>query len=127
MKAEMNYDMLGIMFGSSDGYLVMDFPVDGPGVWRLREMLIACGKKPKPKKMKVDLDKLIGLECAGTVIDDEGESIISAFFPGKHIDREMNEMLEEVQRLEEKFIEFKSDEDDDDGDVLSFVEGKRTL
>jgi hypothetical protein len=54
-------------------------------LWNFRNLLEACGKQVKAAALKIDLDKLIGLQCAGTVIDDEYEgkkkSIISAFFP----------------------------------------------
>lgn len=55
-------------------------------LWNLRNLLESCGKQVPSKAVKLDLDKMIGWECAGTVIDDqpyEGKikSIISAFFP----------------------------------------------
>src|SRR5271154_2914514 len=54
-------------------------------LWNFRNLLEACGKQISPKALKIDLDKLIGLECAGTVIDDEYEgkkkSVVTAFFP----------------------------------------------
>ena len=55
-------------------------------LWNLRNLLESCGKQVQSKALKLDLDKMIGLECAGTVIDDqpyEGriKSIITAFFP----------------------------------------------
>jgi hypothetical protein len=54
-------------------------------LWNLRNLLEACGKQTPAKAIKIDLDKMIGLECAGTVIDEEYEgkkkSVITAFFP----------------------------------------------
>lgn len=55
-------------------------------LWNLRNLLESCGKQVPSKAVKIDLDKMVGWECAGTVIDDqpyEGKikSIISAFFP----------------------------------------------
>jgi hypothetical protein len=55
-------------------------------LWNLRNILEACGKQVPSKAVNIDLDKLVKLKCAGTVIDDqpyEGKvkSIITAFFP----------------------------------------------
>lgn len=54
-------------------------------LWNLRNLLEATGKSVPAKAIKIDLDKLVGLTLAGTVIDDEYQgkkkSTISAFFP----------------------------------------------
>jgi hypothetical protein len=54
-------------------------------LWNLRNLLEATGKQVPSKAIKIDLDKLVGLTLAGTVIDDEYEgkkkSVVSAFFP----------------------------------------------
>lgn len=55
-------------------------------LWNLKNMLEACGKQVPSKALKITLSNLIGLKCAGTVIDDEPyegkiKSIVSAFFP----------------------------------------------
>lgn len=54
-------------------------------LWNLRNLLEAAGKTIPAKAIKIDLDKLVGLTLAGTVIDDEykgkKKSTISAFFP----------------------------------------------
>jgi hypothetical protein len=54
-------------------------------LWNLRNLIEACGKQVPSKAVKLDLDKMIGWECAGTAIDDEYEgkkkSVISTFFP----------------------------------------------
>lgn len=54
-------------------------------LWNLRNILEACGKPVPSKAVKIDLDKMPGWKCAGTVVDDEYEgrkkSVISAFFP----------------------------------------------
>jgi hypothetical protein len=54
-------------------------------LWNLRNLIEACGKTVPSKAVKLDLDKMIGWEFAGTVIDDEYEgkkkSTISSFFP----------------------------------------------
>ena len=59
-------------------------------LWNLRNLLEATGKQVPSKALKIDLDKLINLTLAGTVIDDEYEgkkkSIVSAFFPMADLD-----------------------------------------
>lgn len=54
-------------------------------LWNLRQILEACGKQVPSKKLNIDVDKLIGLKCAGTIVDDEYEgrkkSTIAAFYP----------------------------------------------
>jgi hypothetical protein len=54
-------------------------------LWNLRNLLEATGKQVPSKAVKIDLDKLVGLTLAGTVIDDEYDgkpkSTVSAFFP----------------------------------------------
>jgi hypothetical protein len=84
-------------------------------LWNLRNLLEACGKQTPAKAIKIDLDKMVGLECAGTVVDDEYEgrkkSIISAFFPledlgnttesGDELEEAVEETTEEVEEEEE--------------------------
>lgn len=55
-------------------------------LWNLRQVLEACGKQVPSSIVNIPLDKLVGLELAGTVMDDEPyqgriKSIITAFFP----------------------------------------------
>ena len=61
-------------------------------LWNLRNLLEATGKQVPSKALKIDLDKLVGLTLAGTVIDDEFEgkkkSIVSAFFPMADLEAE---------------------------------------
>jgi hypothetical protein len=81
-------------------------------LWNFRNLLEACGKQVPAKAVKIDLDKLIGLECAGTVVDDEYEgrkkSIISAFFPLEDLGNtsesgsELGEEVEEEEVTEKK-------------------------
>lgn len=65
--------------------LAHSFSLQKQSLWNLRNFLEACGKQVKAAAIKIDLDKLVGLECACTVTDDEYEgkkkSVISAFFP----------------------------------------------
>ena len=85
-------------------------------LWNFRNLLEACGKQVAPKSLKIDLDKLVGLECAGTVIDDEYEgkkkSVITAFFPledlgntsesGAELEEAVEEEATEEEEVEEK-------------------------
>ena len=54
-------------------------------LWNLRNLLESCGKQVPSKAVKLALDKMVGYQCAGTIVDDEYEgrkhSVISAFFP----------------------------------------------
>jgi hypothetical protein len=65
--------------------LVHSCSLQKQSLWNLRNLLEACGKQTPAKAIKLDLDKMSGLKCAGTVIDDEYEgkkkSVITAFFP----------------------------------------------
>jgi hypothetical protein len=93
-------------------------------LWNLRNLLESCGKTVPAKAVKIDLKKLVGLTCAGTVIDDEYEgrkkSVISAFFPmadlGKTSDsgdelEESTETVEEEETVEEA-VEEESDSEE---------------
>lgn len=81
-------------------------------LWNLRNLLEACGKQTPAKAIKIDLDKMVGLECAGTVIDDEYEgkkkSVITAFFPLEDLGNtsesgdELEETVGEEEAVEEE-------------------------
>lgn len=85
-------------------------------LWNLRNLLEACGKQTPAKAISIDLDKMVGLECAGTVIDDEYEgrkkSVITAFFPledlgntsdsGDELEEAVEEETTEEEEVEEK-------------------------
>jgi hypothetical protein len=78
-------------------------------LWNLRNLLEATGKQVPSKALKIDLDKLIGLTLAGTVIDDqpyEGKikSIITAFFPLADLNKKSEEETsgEETGETEEE-------------------------
>lgn len=62
-----------------------NFSLQPQSLWKLKNFLEAAGKTVPAKALKIPLDKLVGLECAGTLIDDEyqgrKQSTISAFFP----------------------------------------------
>lgn len=54
-------------------------------LWNLRNVLEAAGKTVPSKVIKIDLDKLVGLTLAGSIVDDEYEgkkkSVIAAVYP----------------------------------------------
>lgn len=54
-------------------------------LWNLRNLLESCGKEVPSKAVKLALDKMVGYQCAGTIVNDEYEgrkkSVITAFFP----------------------------------------------
>ena len=82
------------------------FSLQTQSLWNLRNFLEACGKPTPAKAIKIDLDKMVGLECAGTLVDDtpyEGKikSIISAFFPLSDLG-ETSEAGEEVEEAAEE-------------------------
>lgn len=89
------------------------FSLQKKSLWNLKNFLEATGKQVPSKALKITLSKLVGLECAGTVIDDAPyenkiKSVISAFFPladlGSTSDGdELEEAGEEVEEeVEEK-------------------------
>jgi hypothetical protein len=74
---------------------------EGKRVHFLRMMLEACGKQVPRKVVRLNLDKMIGLECAGTVTDDGcGTVVISAFFPVADFKRRSNRALVEMKLAE---------------------------
>jgi hypothetical protein len=56
----------------------LQFSLEKQNLWRLRELLEACGKPVPRKQVKIDLTKLIGLQCGATLIED---GVIGFFFP----------------------------------------------
>ncbi len=89
-------------------------------LWNLRQLLEACGKQVPSKAVKIDLDKMVGYQCAGTVIDDEYEgkkkSIISAFFPLSDLGKTSStgDDLEEAgEETEEEQEEEKAEEEEE--------------
>jgi hypothetical protein len=86
-------------------------------LWNLRNLLESCGKQVPSKAVKLDLDKMVGSECAGTVTDDEYEgrkkSVISAFFPISDLGKtsESGDELEATDDTEEEPTEEESEEE----------------
>lgn len=77
-------------------------------LWNLRNLLEACGKTVPSKAVKMDLDKFIELECAGTIVDGEyngrPKSEVAAFYPLEDLGNTMDadEELESEEDLEEE-------------------------
>jgi len=72
------------------------------------------------KAVKIDTNKLVGKECAGTVVDDEYEgkkkSIISAFFPMSDLGKTSNtgdELESAGEEAEGEEVEEKEEETED--------------
>lgn len=82
-------------------------------LWNLRNMLEAAGKNIPSKAIKLDLDKLIGLEVGGTAVDGEYEgkakSEISTFFPPSEW-VEDTEISKKTDKLEESSTEDETEE-----------------
>lgn len=59
-------------------------------LWKVRNLLIACGITVPKKKLNVDPNKLVGKEVGVTLDDDEYEgklkSVITAVFPASDLD-----------------------------------------
>jgi len=89
-------------------------------LWNLRNLLEACGRQVPSKAVKLDLDKLIGLKCAGSIVDDEYEgkkkSQIGAFFPLEDLGKtsDSGEDLEEAGTGEEAEESEEKEESEED-------------
>lgn len=84
-------------------------------LWNLRNLLEACGKTVPPKAVKLNLDKMIGWKCAGTVVDSEyngkPRSEIAAFFPVDDFGataEDGNELEDEAEETPKKTASKKS-------------------
>lgn len=103
VRAEPRHDMVDVKFlitGDRETLgltVTKSFPTNGKGVWMLREMLEACGRKVPHAVVKIDLDKFVGLECAGTVTDcGSGRMEISAFFPVRTLKKKVTEIFRQM-------------------------------
>ena len=98
VKAKPTGDALDVTFqvsGEVPGReLVKSFPTRGTRTWVLREMLEACGKQFPRAVVRINLDELIGLECAGTITDD---GVICAFFPVRELKQQFAEALRAME------------------------------
>lgn len=59
-------------------------------LWKLRNLLIACGMQVPKKQVRVDPEKLVGKLCGGTLEDseynDREQSDVTAVFPADDLD-----------------------------------------
>jgi hypothetical protein len=92
--------------GLKKGDLSHNCSLTKQSLWNLRNLMEACGKTVPSKAVKIDLDKMVGWQCAGTVIDEEYDnkkhSVITAFFP-----------LEDLPSVSKKSSK-KKDEDEEE-------------
>jgi hypothetical protein len=104
VSAEPDDDELVVTFrvisGARDALgrsLVERFACSGPSVHFLRTMLEACGWQVPRSTVRLNLEKVIGLECAGTVTDDGcGTLVIGAFFPIAELERQRKNALQRM-------------------------------
>lgn len=90
---------------------------DEKNAWKVRNLLIACGKKVPKKRVNVDPNSLVGKEIGVTLIDDEYEgkmkSTIDAVFPASDLHEDEDEDTPEVDDDEEETEDDTEDSDDD--------------
>jgi hypothetical protein len=89
VKARQRDDSLEVTFDTHGTLLTESFPLTGPDLWKVRELLEACGKEINEsafekaeagRRPKINVDKLFGLECGGTVVNDEEFGAVIAVF-----------------------------------------------
>lgn len=80
-------------------------------LWKVRNLLIACGLSVPKKKVNVDPNKLVGREIGVTLDDDEYEgkmkSVITALFPASDLEDDdatpdTDDEVEEEEEVEEE-------------------------
>lgn len=93
-------------------------------LWNLRNLIESTGRPVPSKTVKLDLDKMVGWECACTVIDEEYEgkqkSVISAFFPLSDLGKTSSsgDELEEATEEEEEGTEEETTEEESEEEEL---------
>jgi len=87
-------------------------------LFNLRNLLEACGKNPPAKPVDLNLDKMVGWKCAGTVQDDtfEGKvkSVVTVFFPVA----DLGKAKDDDSELDSDDSEEEGTEDTDDSEEL---------
>lgn len=98
--------------------------LDTKSLWKLRDVLVACGKKVPKKRLSIKGDVILNKEVGIFLEDDEYEgkpkSVITSFFPaseyeGPAEDDSDDDEDEEVEE-EEYEDETPADEDDEESD-----------
>lgn len=90
-------------------------------LWKLRQVLMACGIRVPKKKLSVDGNRLVGKDLGVCLEDDEYEgkkkSVITTFFPASEYegdDTESDEDPDEAEEEEEYEDDAPEDEEQDD-------------
>lgn len=95
-------------------------------LWKVRNLLIACGISVPKKRLNVDPNKLVGKEVGVTLDDDEYEgklkSVITAVFPSSDLEDEdapadTDDEAEEDETESEEPADDVSDDDMEELDV----------
>src|SRR6185437_16721953 len=106
VKADAHRDMLDVTFQIArdrrflGGTIKKRFAVQGERVWQLRQMLEACEWEITNDVMQLEVNELIGKECAGSVIDDCGTTVIWQFFPITKLKQEVQQWPEHLAMTE---------------------------
>ena len=92
-------------------------------LWNLRNLLEATGKTVPAKALKIDLDKLVGLGLAGTVVDGDEykgrkKSVVATFFPVSDLGKAEDSDSEGDGDEEGTESESESEEATDDGEEI---------
>src|SRR3546814_8631654 len=98
--------------------------LDPKSLWKLRDVLVACGKKVPKKRLAIKGDVILNKEVGIFLEDDEYEgkpkSVITSFFPaseyeGADADGSSDDEDEDGEVEEEEYEdEVPADEDDED-------------
>ena len=99
-------------------------------LWKLAQLLTACGMKVSKKKMQIDRNQLIGLEFGASVEDDtyEGKtrSKIADVFPIDELEEDEEDSEEDSEEDDEEDEEDEEVDDEDEEDEDEEVVTKKT-
>lgn len=92
-------------------------------LWNLRNLLEAAGKTIPSKAIKIDLDKLVGMEMGASIVDDEYEgkkkSVVAGFFP-------MDELVD-TGKSKDKEEETEESDSEESGDSAEATDEEEEL
>jgi hypothetical protein len=96
--------------------------LDVKSLWKLRDLLMACGKKVPKKRLSIKGDVIMGKEVGIFLEDDEYEgkpkSVITSFFPADEYEGTdadgSNDDSDEDEEVEEEEYEDEAPADDED-------------
>lgn len=90
-------------------------------LWKLRQVLMACGIRVPKKKLSVDGNRLVGKDLGVCLEDDEYEgkkkSVISAFFPASEYEGDDTSDDDSDEDPEEEEYEDEAPEDEEQDDA----------